>query len=236
MKSMKKLKLLQFYQNYKLIIFPVLVGLASLILIGFVILPQIFGILGARKNLNEEQEKLNILEAKADELTYLDAKDLDQKLSLALYGLPSEKDFTVIIDTMRQLTALSGVSMVSLKFNPRNTVAKASSFGINISVLGSKENLDSFMDAVEQSPRTMKIVSVEVFPSGAGAVSAEVAIEAYYSATPKSLGSVDAPLPKISEQDETLLGELQASLAAAGPGVISGPTVDVPRGKANPFE
>src|SRR5258708_919859 len=97
-----------FYQKYKLFIFSGIVILSSLILIIFVIYPQLSKLFVNQKAEKEIINKTQFLESKAQTLEKYDKGDLDKKVSLALDSFPTEKDFISTFSLIENIVSKSG--------------------------------------------------------------------------------------------------------------------------------
>lgn len=238
---MLKQTLADFYSKYKVIIYPFVVGVASLSLIILVILPQIRGYFNSKEDEKLMQNRLKSLEIKAEELEAIPEESLRRRVLSATVALPSEKDYTSIIGLLQRLTAEAGVNLESVTLDSGGVkeTTGASSFGVKIDVSAGSSSFDEFLKKIESSPAVLKIGSLTTDASVENVISGSLVIDVFYSPAPKALGSVDSPLPKLTEEEEVLAQELVSSIAIA-PAVSTTtseqPAKLPPRGKANPFE
>lgn len=232
---MKKEDIIIFYQQYRLIIFPVLVSVSSVILIVLVIYPQLAKLISNNEAVNTINERSKFLEVKASELSSLDESDLQKKLNIALVALPANKDYTEVINILQSLTAKAGFTIVSLQFG-QSADAKGdkSNFAVKLDITGPKVTLDTLLNNIEKSYRPMRVSGMELTAnsSNSSAVSVALAVNVYFAQLPSSIGNIDAPLPELSDKDQELITSLSYSTAAPAP--VSGGTVS--RGKPDPFE
>lgn len=228
---MTKEKLVLIYQKYRMIIFPVVVALSCLILIIFVMIPQLSKFLKNSKEEANFKAKSDFLDTKVEALESLDEKDLQKKLKGVVISYPQEKDFVTLISLLQKITSENGFSMTSLSFGGGGT-AKDSSYGILIEVTGPKSIFARLLSSIEASPRLMRIDRIEISSGKVGdVISANLAIAALFAPLPGNLGSIDSPLPQISTGEEELMAKL------AGSQEIPLTTVDLSStGKSNPFE
>lgn len=246
---MRKEFFLKFYSKYRVIIYPFTVGLASLIIIILVIIPQIKGYFSSKENEGIVQKKIINLELKAEELEGISDEDLRRKVQSAVVAFPQDKDYTSVIGLLQRLSIESGVNLesVALVSGGDKNISGISNFTVKIEVNASSLGFDEFLKKIENSQSVLKIGGLSVEKSSNEQASAALDIEVYYSPTPKTLGSVDSPLQKLTEEEEVLAEKLVANLAAAPvtlntsetSGVSGQPTQPinlVPRGKVNPFE
>ena len=214
--------------HYKTIIYPLTVGIASLVLIIFVIIPQLQGFITGQDDLKTKQARLDVLEVKAKELESFNQEAYTEKLLNAFYYLPVDKDYSNIIGIFRELTASAGMSLNSL--HPGSGPA-ANSYSVKADIVGQVSSLGAMLEAIEKSPRVMKLESVETSTPTSGLLNATLTVSVYYAAPPQSLGAIDVPLPKLTEQDQVVLSSLTPPSAQS-----SSTTIILPSGKSNPFE
>lgn len=244
---MNKEAIQKLYSRYRTIIFPALVGLAALSLIVLVIIPQISGYFKSQDDAKKTQSKLEILEVKAEELANLPEEDLKQKLQSAVSALPTTKDYTSVIGLLQRLSVESGVILESVNLNigKSASLSEVGSYAVNAEIASTKSGFGEFLKRIEDGPVLMKIGSIEVTAAGSdGSVTASVVIDVFFSPTPKNLGSVETPLPKLSEEEQQLALELESKVALVPVSILTStgeiteqpPANLLPRGKANPFE
>lgn len=232
---MKKEEIQKFYLTYRLYIFPAVVALSSLILIVFIIYPQIINLL---KNQTIEKNTLNkskLLEVKAQTLESYDIEDLNRKVNFALGSYPTDRDSIYALGILQRLVAQLGFNVVTISLGAGGVKNEGTqTYNFKLEVLGPVSKLPVLLSTIENSPRLMRVSGVEVSgASSAQGVHISLGVEMLYAAAPTGFGSIDSPLPDLSEKDE----EVMAKLARIG---ISNPQTEAsslgPRGKANPFE
>lgn len=231
---MKKEDILNFYQKYKLIIFPVLVSVSSVILIVLVIYPQLAKLISNNEMYNTINERSKFLEVKAVELNSLDETDLQNKLNLSLAALPPSKDYTEVISILQSLTNKTGFNIISLQFGQSaDSKGDKSNFAVKLDIVGPKVTLDALLDNIEKSYRPMRVSGMELTTNSGGSavVNVALAINVYFAQLPSSIGSIDAPLPQLSQKDQELITSLSSSV-----NVPTTPNVEISRGKVDPFE
>ncbi len=232
---MNKETAINFYNKYKLYIFPAVVAASSLFLTIFAIYPQTVKLISNQKIQGELEQKSKILEVKAQTLTSFDESDLARKVQYALFSYPQERDFGNVIGLLQSIGAQSGFAVAAINLEGgTGKTSGAGSYNVRMEISGSKNSLPTLLSRIESSVRLMKILSLEVSVKGNQVVDAVVGVEVLFSPASASFGSLDSPLPQLSSDDEELL----TRLATAVPTVAVSPTevVTTPRGKVNPFE
>lgn len=222
------------YNTYKLYIFPMIVGVSCLVLIVFIIYPQLSGLLANFQTENQIKSKFVAMEVKAQTLETIDAQDLTNKLDLALNFYPQDYDFATVVGILQNVVGKYGFSIVSLNLSRSSQQSKSadSSFNVKLEIAGPKTSLGTLISAVENSPRVMKVNAIEI--SGIKLnenASVVLSIGVYFKPMPNTFGGVDSPLPALTDKEEAIL----ATLAKVNPASTTQFT-SVSRGKPNPFE
>lgn len=236
---MKKETILEFYSKYKLILFPSLVSLACLILIALVIFPQAKSLLDGQNNLELSKEKLKTLEVKAQGLDQINETDLKNQLQLALVALPENKEPSAVVGAIQRIAATSGVSLISLGFSSSkgNSVGGADSFSIKAQIASSTAGISQFLNNLSETPLALNVTGISISSAtSADLLAADLQIDVYFSPIPKTLGSVEDPLPELSAEEKTLINRLAKAQIVTPVSQSSTPSTILPRGKSNPFE
>lgn len=229
--SLRGIKL--FLDQYKIVIYPVLVGLASLFLIIFLILPQISGFFSGQSNLEVAKNRLEILTAKAEGLEAIDNDQLQKQVALAVTALPSGKDLARVIGVMQGVAKASGLALLSVQIGQTTSSAASGGFSVKVEVSGSEFALSNFLRNVESSSRVMKVGAMDLaFSKVQNNIDAAVTVEVFYSPTPQALGAVTDSLPQITPEDEKII----ISLSRAPVSTYSASPANILIGKSNPFE
>lgn len=231
---MRKEEILKFYQNYRLYLFPAIVALSSLILIIFVIYPQAVKLITNQQVEGEILSKSKLLETKAQALDSLDQADLEKKVNFALSFLPADKDFVSALGLLQDLTLKSGFSTTSISLGSGSSKnVNAQSYNLKLEILGPVTLLPILISNIENSSRLMRVSSLDISAKGASqAVTISLDIDVLYLSAPTDFGSIDSPLPSLSEKDDEIIAKL-----AKGDTAVFQPTTQLgSRGKANPFE
>lgn len=231
---MKKEILQKFYSQYRLYIFPIVVAISSLILIAFVISPQIVKLVENSKLETDFKGKAKFLEAKAQTLENYDEVGLNRKVKFSLTAFPQEKDFANVMALLQRLTHETSFTIASLGFvgSNGNQQGKTQSYNVKLEILGPKIFLANLVSSIETSPRLMRVNSIDITSTKeVDVITADLIVEVLFSSLPVSFGSADSPLPTLSSQEEELVARLASQIS------ISQPSISVsPRGKVNPFE
>lgn len=233
---MKKEEIVKFYSNYKIFIYPTVTAIVGLLLLVLVIYPQSMQLLSNQKAQQEISARSDFLEAKAKHLGTYDQADLSNQVNLSLSSFPADKDFASVIGLLQNLTAQAGFNIISLSLGSSGGQNRnVQSYSIKLDLIGPLSFSSTLLKAIENSPRLIKISGIEV-SAGKDLNSAAISLnlDVLYSAAMSSYGTVDSPLPELSEQDREVLATLQSSISSlVEPQATSGASI---RGKVNPFE
>lgn len=228
-----KVNLIKFYLNFRIFIFPAVVVLSSLILIVFIIYPQIVKLIKNQKVQVDVIIKSEFLEAKASVLEDLDEGELESRVASALNAYPAEEDLSNIIGLLQNIATNNGfaVSEISVQKASGGT-GETFKFGVGMETVGPENLVGQFIAGIESSARLMKVSSIDVTPIvGGDLADISLGIDVFFAPAPQTFGSVDSPLPEVSKKDEELIARLKSKPISAPP-----PASSVPRGKVNPFE
>lgn len=231
---MDKQELIDLYLRYRNIIFPVLVGVVSIILVAFVIYPQLNKLRENNDSYNKIVNKSDFLEVKANELESIDETDLQEKVRIALSALPDGQDYAQVISLLQDVAGESGFIISSINFVPgTQTATGRSEFTVRMEVGGPKNGFNTLLTNIESAYRPMRVSNFEVNTASSGEVlNAIISVNVFYAPLPQSLGGVDSKLPILTSQDEELMSLLARSDSAGE----SGSLISSPKGKSDPFE
>lgn len=230
---MKKETILKFYLNFRIYIFPSVVAFSSLILIVFIIYPQMVKLIGNQRVYGDVIKKSEFLEAKTSALEELDEGDLKNKLGYALKAYPSDKDFGEILDLLQTTANQKGFSVATITIQPTNqTLGEGQSYLVRVEAVGPRNLLDGLIEKIESLARVMKVLSINItLAKDIDIADISLGVDVYFAPAPQTFGSVDSPLPKLTEEDENLIARLVSSQVSVPSSAVSSP-----RGKSNPFE
>lgn len=227
--------ILAIYGQYKIIIFPVFVGIASLALISFIIVPQFEEYQKGQEEINQVQNRLDTLGKKAQDLKDINSQDLDIKLAAAVNAFPPDRDFPGVVGLIQKVASDKALAVTTLQIGQTssNPTQGIPSFLVRFEVTGKKASVDSMLNALESSARIVKISALDISSRQSDDVVADISIDAFYGPSPSALGSIDAPVAKVSPEEEKIL----ANLAVVPVVTTSDQNLSlVPRGRADPFQ
>ncbi len=234
---MKDLKTI--YLKYKLLIWPVLTGLSSLVILSLVVIPQILGYIETRGKINDIESRSDKMEVKAKGLEGIDPSVSSENLKVAFTVLPADRNVPSAVSILQALITQSGLTLKNTSYSSVAKGTSKDSFMLNVTVIGQINNVRRFLIGLKDAGRVFQVESINVrFQKSGSLVEAEIPITVFFSSGKAAAGASDQEAPKLSEKDEQLLSNLSnivrspLNLAASGESTTS----SVPIGKANPFE
>lgn len=233
---MKKEAIAKFYLSYRLYIFPAIVAFSSLILIVFVIFPQIIVLISNQKDEGKLRNRSKVLEVKAQTLESYNAQDISNKLNYALSSYPDGKDFGNVVGLIQNISSQSGFSATSISIGTSvNKLPNTQSYSLKLDISGPKSLFYILLSNIEKSSRLMRVSNIEVTNfQDKQTVNASLSLDILFAPLPNNSGNTDSPLPEISQKDQELLAKLASNAVSSIPSATN--TILPPRGKANPFE
>lgn len=229
-------EIIRFYKSYRLYIFPIIVGISSMILIIFIIFPQTSKLIANQQIEGEILNKSQFLVSKVQALENYDNSDLSHKVDSALGYYPTDKEVISAVGLLQNLTQSSGFSITSISLGGGLVKLEhnAQSYSIKLEISGPSQLLATLLSAIESSKRLMRVESVELISGRDAAISdASLIVDVLYASPPTELGSVDSPLPELSQKDQAIIARLSTLI----PPVTQKTPINIgPRGKSNIFE
>lgn len=224
------------YRRYKLIIWPVFSGLASVIILALVIVPQFFSYLKIKDQISLTENHSSKLDAKAAELEQFDQSVTKRKLETAFTVLPSDQDVPKSLAILQSIVRSSALELKSTNFVSSRKGKGKESFQLTITVSGPIGMIRSFLLTLKDSPQIFQVESINIkFLRTGSVVEAAIPISVFYEGISQVQSKPDQPLPKLTQDEEELL--LKFSKITAGlEGSSSAVSESVPLGKSDPFE
>lgn len=229
--------LTEVYIKYKLLIWPILSGIASVVILVLVIIPQFLAYLSVHGQISDIVSRSGKLEVKAQSLEAIDENLSEGNLKLAFAVLPADRNIPSAVTILQSLVAQSGLTLKSTSYSAAARGTSKDSFQLNVTVQGQISGVRKFLISLKNSGRVFQVESISVqFQKSGSLVEAEIPITVFYSTSLGKAGALDVELPKLNEKEEKLLVDLSRLVnnPLAGSGEASASSV--PIGKSNPFE
>ncbi len=225
------------YRQYKLIIWPVLSGVASIIILALVIIPQFMSYLQVKDEINKTQNHSSRLEAKASELEQFDESAAKKNLQTAFTVLPEDQDVPKSLAILQSLVKASALELKNTNFisTSKNSGGK-SSFQLNLTVAGPIPLIRNFLLSLKGAPQIFQVESISIkFENMGSAVEATIPISVFYQNVSKTVTNSDQPVPQLSNDEIELLDKL-SKITVGLEASSSAVSASVPLGKSDPFQ
>lgn len=228
-------ELTELYKKYKYIVWPIFSGLASVIVLVFIIIPQFLGYLKSRDEISQTNNHLNSLVVKAEELKQIDGEGTRKKLETAYVMLPSDQDIPKTLAILQDRVNKSSLQLKNTNFVTSRKPGD-NHYQLNLSVSGPIDYIRNFLIGLEDSPQIFQVDSINVhFQSVGLGVDADIPISVYFQPPKKAVVALDQPISTLTTQEESLLSKFE-KLTAGFSGASGDVTSSVPLGKLDPFD
>lgn len=234
--ALKSLSTNPYYQKYQVFIWPFFAVVISVSLVFLVGIPQVKKILEDEKVLAQTNQNYKKLQVKLDILQNIDSAFYQSKINTVLTALPIEKDIPGAVGQVLFLISSTNLRLdgITLSHISDSSLVEDKSYQIRLELTGSVDNLRNFTQKVRESPRVMKITSLEVAESrGTNQLQATIVLDAYYEPLPTTLGGVDQDLSPLSREEEEIIQKIEAFTRNTPISTGSGSLII---GKSDPFE
>lgn len=224
----------EIYYKYKIFLIPGIVSLISIAVLIFVVYPQASGYFQEINKIEKLKNNVEILNNKAKELQKIDEVTRRKDLVVALTILPTERDVPIAMSTLQSLIARSNLILKNTTYSPQSKSKENNNFMFTISVLGSLSSIKSFLGELQNGSRIFKVQSITLnFQNTNSLAEVSIPLLVFYEPVPKTLVTLDQPIPTVSEKDEQLIRQLSKAVFQAE---ITSTSSAVPLGKVDPFE
>lgn len=199
-----------FFQKYKDYLLPLFTVLVCFAILFFVIMPQFQNYLSSKQQLEEETQKLNVLNNNYNFLSSLDEAKNTSDLKTLSVVLPPSKDFTGIINALSVASSKTGVGIGDFSFSLGN-LAKSNdldpssqpSVKIEVNLTGNASLITNFINELYKTAPLSEILSVKT-----NLDSSNLVILFYYKPFPPQNVSDDAAVAQISSKNSNLLKQI----------------------------
>lgn len=195
------------------------------------IVPQVKQILSDKSSLDQETARLEKIKRKLNELKTINQNDLSERTNLALQAISPEKNFLDLLSNLEKAANKSSLAVESFQIIPGSlNVTQQGKLSLKMSIIGSLENVKNFLVSAES---ILPIVDMKVVKIGIekDIATTEISLDLSFLPLPKTLGSIDSPLPRLTVDEEKALSKLSGFDRSQND--LGGS--DVPAGKDNPF-
>lgn len=214
-------RFLRLYEGFVVSGAIILFGIIGVV---FAVIPGIRSTVDLFTSVGELQKETDALSGKLAFLQSMDEESLRGQLSLLLSVIPQEKSVPTIFGTVDGLVAQAGVRIKDMTIAGPGSIASESAskspisqrvksvpflpFFIDIS--GSYDQIQEFFSLVNQVRRLFTVENFDLSILPTGETQARIALGAYYQPLPTKLGSIGAPVLKLSQIEEDILEKISA--------------------------
>ncbi|MDO8551143.1 MAG: hypothetical protein Q7S03_00470 [bacterium] len=211
-------------------LFFIFVGIAIVVFSWVFLVPKIGEIAQLRETIAQERVRQTQLQSKLNDLQNLNEADLNEKEILLLRAVPSEKDFATVVGIIEKTASDNNLTLIKMQFNPGLIVFdKKQPVVYKLGFNGQISDITNFVSRIESVLPMMKIADrVDLLIQSS---SSELTIGLFTSALalPKTLGTIDAVVPKLTTEEEKSLVTISKYDR------LQKIIVPLPAGKPNPF-
>lgn len=217
-------------KNYKNYFIPAIIFLVILFT-GLVFLsPNLIKVIQIQKRINSERSILAQLTGKLSQLQAIDENGLTSKTEVLLKIIPPEKDVSVILSSLKNLSSISNLNLKGVQLDPGD-LANDNQMLISLKLEGPVEGLKQFLEKIKLASPLMRPKSITTSYQESGN-EMDLVLETFFLAFPQTLGAVDSPLPEISPDEEKVY---QKASSFELPSSEVDNSLIQPSGKENPF-
>lgn len=166
---------------------PVIVlGIASLLLVGLIFYNQVNAIKAARAELAAEQAALVQTSTRLQNLMQLkeNSSEFSEKMIQIEKSLPADPQENELINDLNIISGKAGVELVQIRFENRVPQENFVEMPLKLSFQGSYNNLLNLLVGLQDSPRAMRIEAFKVSKDNQDrfVLRAEISASVFYAA------------------------------------------------------
>ena len=155
--EMEKVK--ELYVRYKAWIWPIGSGIASIIILALVIVPQLLDYFTVNGQISKTRNQINTLDAKAAGLERIDQVRLTKDLDTVFSVLPPDQRVPEAITTLQQIVNQSGLKLQNISYGSSKN---ENSFGLSMTVVGQVASVRSLLLKLKESPRVFQVEGINI--------------------------------------------------------------------------
>ncbi len=194
--------------------FTAVAVVGCLILLFYVIIPQVTSWFSIRDEIIATRERISVLQDNINFMNNLDKGQMNTQIQTAAGALPPEKDFGSMLDVLSGAAVSSGVSLNDFSFQVGNVASSSgmvlderhknlASVKITVVALGSVDKVKKFISTVQNSVPISEVVNID----GSGQT-ISISIQFYQKNLKDVKIQEDQPLKPLSAEKFALLQQL----------------------------
>jgi hypothetical protein len=182
-----------------------------------VVLPEFKKVADLTRQSKIEKEKLMALGVKLADLEGIEEVVLSEKVDFSLAALPRNKEVMKTISLFNSLAQLTQTQVDSLEVAPGEIATESPTMvgpdleNLTLRLKLSGENLQQLVDFLNQVEQSLPLMNITTFRlnSAGDFSSSQLMVASYFSSLPSSLDKIEAPLKKITKEDELVLDSIK---------------------------
>lgn len=186
--------------------------ISALFLFIYFVIPQIITWFSIRNEILATRERINILNQNITLINNLDPGILNKQVNTTTQALPFEKDFGAIVTALSIASLTSGISIDDFTFqvgditiDEKTQKDNLSKIGLTITVSGSINALEIFLETLNEKLPLSEVVSVK-----GDAKTTTIIVQFYQKALPTTQFSGITPLMSINPKEQSLIDTLDS--------------------------
>ena len=199
------------YAKYKAYLLPLGVICASIFVFLVLILPQFQTYFNNRDEVAADQHTIQTLNQNIQTLTLLNESEIKDSLTIANAALPSEKDFTGILNAISHAASLANVSLGDYSFQIGNLFGKTTSAGtgqlsltVSLSINGDLTSAQQFINLLGKEFPLSEVTGVN-FRGNSGS---DISATFFYNPLSDILFNASLPIGELSPAQQKLMTSL----------------------------
>ncbi len=239
MSSILLLRIKDLYSKYKFIVWPIASGISCIIVLVFIVIPQLYVYIKSRGEVDNLKSQITILTAKAAELQNIDSAYNKTSLQAILNVLPADSKVPESFVLLQGLINTSGLVLKDVTYNAPSTPT-TNNYHLIITVGGDITGLRTFLNKLNQIPRvfTADSLGIQIQLDGAE-ITATIPVTVYFDSNlTSSINLENSDVPKFTSSDQKFIESLTEKIALGESLAVSSSSSSgtVKLGKADPFQ
>ncbi len=202
------------YFKYKIYIIPVVACLIAILLVFYLIIPEIQQWFDSQNKMVQVETKINELNQSMNTIKNINSNELDTDVQTATTALPEGKDFADILSSISDAAEQSGTSLGDYSFQVGDlstTKDLTDSFlQLNITLTGNIDHIRQFVSSLQNEFPISRVIEIHLTSNK----SAALTIVFYYKAVPQIAYTADTLLQPLSPDEQKIISSLQSQNSA----------------------
>lgn len=195
--------------HYKRLYVPFGIVIVCLLLIFFVLIPQLQQYAQQRSQIKEVEQRITILKNNLSILSAINEEAAAKQLSVVLNALPEDKDFAGILYAVGSASSKAGVGIGDFTFQVGELSAKSvitknlPTVIMNLNVLGPPQQVEIFLQELAKTFPLSNVTEISL-----NGTSSQLVVQFYYKPIPQLQVNYAQPMMRFSQSNTNLLNTL----------------------------